>query len=267
MKRNYILLLVIFFLCSTFELLAQGKKKNPFRWGLQSGVNLSVFTVENSSVDKEAFLGLSFGIIGQKHLKNVKWRWGGFTTRTTIAFETGIIGTRNGYQYNFKNQAIYHEQFGVEVPIMLIFKNTDRRHYRRLRKSKINVIAKMGISLTMRPRKEIKNEVFDELGNIALLEETIQHSKIRIQFYSGFGLEKNHKNGSLTYTGFSFHISPMTTTEGTIQIYNNGQSQMGYLTKNDSYFSIDVKYFPPQKTKRQKGKGQLPDIIYNPRFL
>lgn len=241
------------------------KKKTPIHWGVQSGVHVSFLNIEDSPVEKEPFLGLSFGVVAQKKLFDSHFSWAKWRRKLAIYLETGLIGMRDGYQYSLDNKAIYHNEFSFKMPFVFVLKGNMSPIYRRLDKKGLKAVGRYGVDLSFRRSKEINKSYTNSDGTLKIQESSIQNTKIRVPFYGGVGLEKQHIDGGHSFCGISVHISGKPTISGEIVVEQDGQQKSGFISKHIFYYSIDVQYFFG-KNKRF-GKGVPPAVIFNPRFL
>ncbi len=262
MKSKFLIILLSAFLLPFFLIGQSKKKKQSIFIGLQSGVHNSFYFIEESPVDKESFLGLSFGLVAQKKLGSVKFRWASFSSKVGIHLETGLLAVRDGYQYEFSGQDIFHEEYSLKIPIAFLLKADDKRQYKALRKRNLKVVARYGVSLSLRRKKEISKTSIDTDGN-TLVERSLQTAKIRVPFYAGLGLEKRHSDGGRSSCNVSISMSGKPSVSGEILVTKDGRQDRGFLSKHIWYYSIDLQYFlAPNK---RFGKAIKPPIIFNPR--
>ena len=89
-------------------------------------------------------------------------------------------------------------------------------------------------------------------------------------FTGALGFQKEFKNGSVMYIGFSAHTPIGIRTKGTIEVNSPQINEIAQLTKQSNFYSIDLQYFIGKRTpqnRRKKKWGKLPKVIYNSRYL
>ena len=260
---------ILFFcllLSSTF-LFAQ---KKDWVFGLQSGVNSSrtfiLTEFENTPLRGDFFIGSSFGLIARKKIARLRWSWGGLKNNMNLYVESGLNFTYGGYSYYYNNEATFQEQINYQLPLLLVWRADQQRWEKRMKKKNLFLVGKGGFTLSTTAQKNIQTKY--TFGEDMLTEDILIDNALNVYFTGAFGIQKEFKNGKITYIGFSAHSPFFTRIKGTIEVQSALGVDISTLAKRGNFWSIDLQYFFGENTRERKYKrGKLPKIIYNPRYL
>jgi len=260
--------IILLFSLSILSVFAFAQKKEKFRLGIQSGINISKAQIYLNDVNQELFLGSSFGIVGRQFLIPFKLHWAHLKLKNHLYLDFGLNAIRNGYVYDFADNNVITDIYSFEAPLIFVIKSFDsithRRATKKMVKKKLFYITKCGLVLSKQASRTFTRTINDNNANQRIVETGALSNKLNVAFMSGFGIQKEMKNGAINYFGISFHQSLRPSVEGTIEIIKNGQTKADTYHALSSYFSIDLQHFfgkPYKPTKQDKV------IIFNPRFM
>ncbi|MEN0045537.1 MAG: hypothetical protein AAF806_00620 [Bacteroidota bacterium] len=261
MKQTLLLLLALFFLCSTH---AQ-KETQKFAFGLQSGVNFTYNQLpESDYLQGDLFLGNALGVVARSYLTRYKQKWGPFTNWVNVYVDYGLMYHYRGYNYSAGNSSVLREKIRASLPVMLVLRADNKYFNRNWKRNKRYFIVRNGIQLDFNFNPITAASV--STPNFSV-QEFNDLGRTNIYYVGGFGIQQYaKKNASFAYVGISYYASVGQKVSGTFDIIDNNtiavKDQLTFR-RLGSYFSLDCQYFFDLK-KRVKIEDRT---IYNPRYL